>query len=205
VQGLLGAIAGVADCTVAVTATLPTDAGFVQTQQNIYTFRDGAATAFHAALVATLDDEGRITRLEEYLDSAGLAPLIAALGAAVPSDAATLVERIFAATDAKDTAAKLELVTDDVVLMFGNAEPVRGRDGFARTSDEFNASLDSVRHEITALYDVPDADVVVVELRVHYRRLDGQELTLPCANCFHLRDGRIAEYRIYMDINPVYA
>jgi len=34
---------------------------------------------FHAALVVTLDDEGRISRLEEYLDSAGLAPLIAAL------------------------------------------------------------------------------------------------------------------------------
>ena len=34
---------------------------------------------------------------------------------------------------------------------------------------------------------------------------DGSRLTLPCANVFRLRDGRIADYRIYMDINPVLA
>ncbi len=77
--GLVGAIKAVADCTVDVTNTLPTGLGFVQTQRNTYTFRDGRSTFFHAALVVSLDSEGCITRLEEYLDSAGLAPLVAAL------------------------------------------------------------------------------------------------------------------------------
>ncbi len=79
VKDLVRAIREVARCVITVSATLTTDHGFVQTQENTYTFRDGTSTRFHAALVVTLDDEGRISRLEEYLDSAGLAPLIAAL------------------------------------------------------------------------------------------------------------------------------
>ena len=42
-------------------------------------------------------------------------------------------------------------------------------------------------------------------MTVHYERLDGQRLSLPCANIFRLRDGLIADYRIFMDINPVFA
>jgi ketosteroid isomerase-like protein len=45
---------------------------------------------------------------------------------------------------------------------------------------------------------------VIAELRVHYRRLDGAELTLPCCNVFRLRDGAVADYRVYMDITPAY-
>ena len=79
VLNLLKAIGKVADCTVDVTGTMLTERGFVQTQRNTYTFRDGRSTFFHAALVVTLNAEGRILRLEEYLDSAGLGPLVAAL------------------------------------------------------------------------------------------------------------------------------
>ena len=79
VLDLVRAIRTVADCAVDVSSTLVTERGFVQTQRNTYTFRDGRSTFFHAALLVTLDGEGRILRLEEYLDSAGLAPLLAAL------------------------------------------------------------------------------------------------------------------------------
>lgn len=40
---------------------------------------------------------------------------------------------------------------------------------------------------------------------VHYQRLDGAELTLPCCNVFRFREGLIHDHRIYMDINPVIA
>jgi ketosteroid isomerase-like protein len=79
VLDLVRAIRNVAACTVEVSSTLVTERGFVQTQKNTYTFRDGTGTAFHAALLVTLDGNGQILRLEEYLDSAGLAPLVAAL------------------------------------------------------------------------------------------------------------------------------
>jgi ketosteroid isomerase-like protein len=118
---------------------------------------------------------------------------------------AELARSAFAANDARDIDALSELVTDDVRLTFGNAGTVTGRDAFRKASADFNASLDSFSHEITALFEVADAGVVVAELSVSYRRLDGRELTLPCCNVFRIRDGRIADYRIYMDINPVFA
>ena len=49
-----------------------------------------------------------------------------------------------------------------------------------------------------------DRDAIIAELRVHYTRLDGTELTLPCCNVFRVRDGAVADYRVYMDITPVY-
>jgi len=80
-QGLLRSIASVATAGVRVTGLYITPDGFVQTQENTYTLRSGVTTTFHAALVATLRDDAQITRVEEYLDSAGLTPLLAALGA----------------------------------------------------------------------------------------------------------------------------
>jgi hypothetical protein len=46
---------------------------------------------------------------------------------------------------------------------------------------------------------------VIAAMRVHYTWLDGQELTLPCCNLFGTRAGQVDDYRVYMDINPVFA
>lgn len=81
-QDLVRAIATVATAEVNVKSLLITDQGFVQTQENIYSLNAGPKASFHAALVARLDSQGRITSVEEYLDSAGLAPLLEALGVA---------------------------------------------------------------------------------------------------------------------------
>jgi ketosteroid isomerase-like protein len=116
----------------------------------------------------------------------------------------TRVRELFATTDAKDIAANATHVTDDVELRFGNNDPVVGKDAYIAMSEEFYASLASLRHEIHSLWTVDD-DFVITEMTVHYERLDGQRLSLPCANIFRLRDGLIADYRIFMDINPVFS
>jgi ketosteroid isomerase-like protein len=116
----------------------------------------------------------------------------------------TRVRELFATTDAKDIAANATHVTDDVELRFGNNDPVVGKDAYIAMSEEFYASLASLRHEIHSLWTVDD-DIVITEMTVHYERLDGQRLSLPCANIFRLRDGLIADYRIFMDINPVFS
>jgi hypothetical protein len=77
---LVRAIDGIATGEVTVKSRFATEAGFVQTQTNSYSLRDGTGgTTFDAALVAWVDETGRIKRVEEYLDSAGLKPLIEAL------------------------------------------------------------------------------------------------------------------------------
>jgi ketosteroid isomerase-like protein len=80
--GTLGALATViAAADVDVKQRFVTEQGFVQTHVMTYRLTSGAVTSFPAALVVRLDRDGRIARLDEYLDGAGLAPVIAALRA----------------------------------------------------------------------------------------------------------------------------
>jgi ketosteroid isomerase-like protein len=111
-------------------------------------------------------------------------------------------QAIFAAFDAKDVAALADLTTDDVRLQIGNADVVDGKAEFAAALSAFFASVAAFRHTVTNVWS--DLDAIIAELRVHYTRLDGAELTLPCCNVFRLRDGAVADYRVYMDITPVY-
>lgn len=46
--------------------------------------------------------------------------------------------------------------------------------------------------------------MLIAELDVHYARLDGGEVILPCCNVFRLHEGLVAEYRSYIDATPVY-
>jgi ketosteroid isomerase-like protein len=113
------------------------------------------------------------------------------------------VRKVFAALDAFDVPALAALVSDDVRTRLGNSEAVDGKEAFVQTAEGFVASIAAIRHEIHSLWAVDDA--VIAEMDVHYRRLDGKELTLPCCNTFRVRDNLIADYRVYMDISPVYA
>ena len=59
---------------------LVTDEGFVQRHRMRGQLAEGAAFDVPSCLVATVSGEGLIVRVEEYLDSAALAPLRAASG-----------------------------------------------------------------------------------------------------------------------------
>src|SRR5882757_8836896 len=115
------------------------------------------------------------------------------------------IRDLFAAVDAGDTERVVGFVTDGVRFRFGSAEPLTGRAALAAASRQFSASIAGLHHEITDLWQ-PEPGTVVVELRVTYRRHDGGEVTLPCCNIFRLSsDSLVDDYRIYMDVNPVFA
>jgi ketosteroid isomerase-like protein len=111
---------------------------------------------------------------------------------------------LFAAVDTLDADRVAPFIADDVCFRFGNAEPINGKAGFLAASRDFVTSIAGLRHEITDLWE-PAPDTAIAELQVQYRRHDEAQLTLPCCNIFRLRDGLVCDYRIYMDINPVYA
>jgi ketosteroid isomerase-like protein len=113
------------------------------------------------------------------------------------------IRSLFAAFDNNDLSMLATLVAPDVRLQLMNNEVVEGQDAFGAAVGAFHESIAAVRHEILDLLVVQDA--VIAELRVHYTRQDGQRVTLPCCNVFRLRGGRVADYRSYMDISPVYA
>jgi ketosteroid isomerase-like protein len=116
------------------------------------------------------------------------------------------VRELFAALDAGDTAHALALMTDDVGFRFGSAEPTVGRAAVAANATAMAATIASLHHELLAVWTVDEPEsAVICEMAVTYHRNDGASLTLPCLNVFRLRGGRIADYRVYMDIKPVFA
>ncbi|HET7050003.1 MAG TPA: nuclear transport factor 2 family protein [Solirubrobacteraceae bacterium] len=113
------------------------------------------------------------------------------------------VRRMFATFDAKDVSALAAFMTDDVRLRLGNAELVQGKSAFVAAVDAFLDSVAGFRHEVLNVWS--DGGALIAEFDVHYTRLDGGEVTVPCCNVFRLRDGLVAEYRSYIDATPVYA
>jgi ketosteroid isomerase-like protein len=126
-------------------------------------------------------------------------------GAGTPSlvNPADRLRVIFRAFDAKDVSAFAAFMTDDVRLRLGNAEPVQGKSAFVEAVTAFLASVAGFRHEVLNVGS--DGDALIAEFDVHYIRLDGGEVTVPCCNVFRLRNGLVAEYRSYIDATPVYS
>jgi ketosteroid isomerase-like protein len=100
----------------------------------------------------------------------------------------------------------LALMTEDVAFRFGSADSVVGHAAMAAQFALMAGAIASLSHRLLAVWTTAEPDpAVICEMTVTYRRHDGSEVTLPCANVFRLRDERVADYRIYMDVNPVFA
>ena len=110
---------------------------------------------------------------------------------------------LFSAIDAKDTKSFLAYLSDDATFRFGSAPAAHGRETIGAAVDGFFQTIDGSRH--TLLNTLAEASTMVCEGDVMYRRLDGNSLTLPFANVFELAGDRISEYKIYIDIAPLYA
>ncbi|MEZ0365154.1 nuclear transport factor 2 family protein [Mycobacterium sp. pUA109] len=115
------------------------------------------------------------------------------------------IRELFAVLDAGDIEAALGFMTEDVAFRFGSAEPSTGRAAFAANCAAMAEVIATISHELLTVWTTADPDpVVICEMAVTYQRHDGAQLTLPCVNTFRQRGGLIADYRIYMDINPVF-
>jgi hypothetical protein len=75
-QGMLRAISGIASAEVEQTGMRETSDGFVLTLKSTYQLNSGASTTFYAAQIAQVNEAGEVTRIDEYLDNAGLDPLV---------------------------------------------------------------------------------------------------------------------------------
>jgi ketosteroid isomerase-like protein len=109
---------------------------------------------------------------------------------------------LFAAIDANDAASFVSYLTEDAVFRFGSAPPVAGREAIREAVDGFFSTIAGCRHTIRN--SLGTGDTLVCEGEVAYRRHDGSELTLPFADVFEYEGDLIAQYKIYMDITPLY-
>lgn len=115
-----------------------------------------------------------------------------------------LTRKVFAAVDALDNDAMLELLAPDAVQVFGNQEPLMGRDAISAANKAFATMVAGVRHDITReWYQDNDA---IVEANVTYQRLDGGLVNLPVVSIYRTdENGLIEDYRVFYDPAPVFA
>ena len=63
-----------------------------------------------------------------------------------------LLDRLFAAIDAKDAAAFADFITEDGEFRFGSAPAVSGRAAIRTAVADFFATIDGLSHSITAIW-----------------------------------------------------
>ena len=94
-------------------------------------------------------------------------------------------------------------LAEDVVMRFGNAEPVRGRAAVHEVWAEFCRGVAGVRHDVVEQW--AQGNATVVEAAVTYTRLDGREVTVPVVTIYRGAGALIRDYRVFIDLAPVFA
>jgi ketosteroid isomerase-like protein len=115
------------------------------------------------------------------------------------ADRATLFEDI----DSMEPDRFAQHLAEDVSMRFGNAEPIHGRQAARDTWAGFCEGLDGVSHTLVAEWRSDEG--TVAEAEVTYTRKDGSTVTVPVATIYRERDGQIHDYRIFIDLAPLFA
>jgi ketosteroid isomerase-like protein len=110
--------------------------------------------------------------------------------------------QLFADIDSMDPDAFAAHLADDVVMRFGNAEPIHGRTAVRDTWAGFCEGVDGVSHSLVEQWQSAVGNVV--EADVTYTRKDGGTVTVPVVTIYRERDGEIADYRIFIDLAPLF-
>ena len=114
------------------------------------------------------------------------------------SSHATLFEDI----DSMDPDRYARHLSDDVVMRFGNGEPVVGRVAVRDAWAGFCADLNGVSHDLVERWDVGAA--TIVEAQVTYTRADDTTVTVPVVTIYRSSRDLIDDYRIFIDLAPLF-
>ena len=93
-------------------------------------------------------------------------------------------------------------LAEDVRFRFGNAEPVHGREAVRDVWAGFCQTVDGVRHEPVEQWESGAA--TIAESDVTYTRKDGTTVTVPVVTIYRSEDGLIQDYRVFIDLAPLF-
>ena len=110
---------------------------------------------------------------------------------------------LFADIDSMEPDRFAQHLSPDATMRFGNAPPVRGRDAIRDAWASFCETLDGVHHDIVEQWHAGDA--TIVEASVTYTRKDHSRITVPVATIYRARGELIDDYRIFVDLAPLFA
>ena len=114
----------------------------------------------------------------------------------------SLLDGLFTAIDSKDADAFVGFLTSDASFRFGSAPAAQGTEAIQAAVDGFFGTIKGLEHTVSKAF--ASGTTLFCEGDVTYTRHDDSKVTLPFADVFEMSDDRIADYKIYMDIAPLY-
>jgi ketosteroid isomerase-like protein len=112
-------------------------------------------------------------------------------------------QALFARIDAKDTRGFLEYLAPNALFRFGSAPAVAGHGAIADAVDGFFASILSLAHRVTDVWETDGW--IVCRGEVLYRRRDDRTVVVPFCDLFLMHGEKIARYEVYLDPTPLAA
>jgi limonene-1,2-epoxide hydrolase len=110
---------------------------------------------------------------------------------------------LFADIDSMEPDAFARHLADDVSFRFGNSDPVIGRDAVRDTWAGFCEGIAGVSHDVIEQWEAGPA--TIVESTVTYTRKDGSTVALPVVTIYRGEADLIEDYRIFMDVAPLFS
>ena len=111
--------------------------------------------------------------------------------------------QLFSDIDSMDPERFAAHLAQDVTMRFGNAQPIHGRDAVRDAWAAFCQDLNGVKHHLLERWTVDDT--TIVEARVTYTRRNDSEVSVPVVTIYRERGGEIDDYRIYIDLAPLFS
>lgn len=111
--------------------------------------------------------------------------------------------QLFADIDSMDPDRFAAHLAEDVAFYFGNGEPVHGRRAVRDTWAEFCQGVKGVSHEPVDRWESDHG--TVAEARVTYTKPDDSTVTVPVVTIFREGEDGIEDYRVYIDLAPLFA
>lgn len=111
--------------------------------------------------------------------------------------------QLFSDIDSMEPERFTAHLADDVTMRFGNADPIHGRAAVHDAWAGFCEGLDGLSHEAGRRWESEEG--TVAEADATYTRKDGGEVTVPVVTIYREGDGGIADYRIFIDLAPLFA
>lgn len=113
-----------------------------------------------------------------------------------------ILQAIMRATRAQDTEAFLSYLTDDVEYHYHmSSRPLLGKEWVRRFMDKYRTYTADVVWEVLRVAE--GADFLMVEGREEYTDTrTGQRVIHPYMGILEFRDGKVAKWRDYFEMNP---
>jgi ketosteroid isomerase-like protein len=110
---------------------------------------------------------------------------------------------VFADVDRMDAKAFASYLDENCVLRFANADEVLGREAIEAAIAGFFTTIKGLSHRIVQQWELDDTTIVQNEAT--YTRMDDREVMVPAVTIYRRSGDLIDDYRIYVDLAPVYA